>query len=121
MKRYPILAILLGMSVALVLAMTIIVQALHPPTEDVWLLTVFMAGSGTLTVLLAFLLYRRGLARWFPSLSWALLTTVILTIVLVLINVWVTAQLMFISKHDLTLNMALLLFAGLTAFFFGLF
>ncbi len=94
---------------------------LQPPIGDVRLLVLFMSGSGGLTVLLAFGLYRRGVARWFPSLHWSLLTTVVITVVLVLLNVWVTARLMFISEHDLVLTAALLLFGGLTAFLFGLY
>jgi signal transduction histidine kinase len=121
MKRFPLLFILSGMSAALALAVSFIVYRLRPPTGDVRLLIVFMSGSGLLTVLLAYLLYRRGIVQWFPSLHWSLLTSVLITVVLIFINVWFTAQLMFISKHDLVLTIALLLYAGLTALLFGLF
>ena len=121
MRRYPLLTILCGMSGALAVAVLLVVIRLQPPMADVRLLVLFMSGSGGLTVLLAFGLYRRGVARWFPSLRWSLLTTVVITVVLVLLNVWVTARLMFISEHDLVLTAALLLFGGLTAFLFGLY
>jgi signal transduction histidine kinase len=121
MKRFPLLFILSGMSAALALAVLFIVYKLQPPTSDVRLLIVFMSGSGLLTVLLAYFLYRRGVIQWFPSLHWSLLTTVLITVVLIFVNVWFTAQLMFISEHDLVLTIALLLYAGLTALLFGLF
>jgi signal transduction histidine kinase len=49
------------------------------------------------------------------------MVTVILTVVLMFLNVWVTARLMFISYHDLVLTTALLIFAGCTAIAFGFF
>ena len=121
MKRFPLLGILFGMSAAIAIAVLMVVVRLQPPANDVRLLVLFMSGSGVLTVLLAYVLYRQGLVRWFPSLRWSLLTTVLITVVLIFLNVWVTAQLMFISQHDLVLTVALLVFAGLTAFIFGLF
>ncbi len=124
MKRSPwlsILAMLGGMIAALGLAILFVVARLHPPAADLRLLVLFMSGSGGLTVLVAYLLYRRGLIRWFPSLRWSLLSIVVITVGLVTLNVWVTAQLMFISQHDLVLTVALLAFAGMTALIFGLF
>lgn len=121
MKRFPLLYILSGMSIALVLAVIIVQLKLDPPAGDIRLLAFYMAGSGLLTVLLAFFVYRQGQLRWFSRLYWSLLTTVMITIVLILVNVWVTAQLMFINDHDFVLTLALLLFAGLTALIFGLF
>jgi signal transduction histidine kinase len=67
------------------------------------------------------MLYRLGLVRWFRSLRWALLTTTVLTVLLIFLNVWVTARLMFISNHDLVLTTSLLVFAGLTAITYGFF
>jgi signal transduction histidine kinase len=121
MKRFPLLFILAGMAIAVLLAVGYIGVVLQPPAQDVQLLVLFMTGSGLLTVVLAYVLYRRGLVRWLPSLRWTLLTIVLITVLLILLNVWFTAQLMFISEHDLVLTVALLLFAGLTAFNFGLF
>jgi signal transduction histidine kinase len=121
MKRLSLLFILAGMGAALIAAIMFVVLQLDPPIGDVQLLGLFMSGSGLLTVALAYIPYHRGLARWFPSLRWALLTSVVITVVLVFLNVWFTAQLMFISYHDLELTIALLLFAGITAVSFGWF
>lgn len=121
MKRYPLLITLACMFLAQLGALYFVTQMLNPPAEDVYLLVLFMSGSGVLTVLLAFGMFRRGRTRWIPNLRWALQLGVLITIALVLLNVWVTAQLMFISQHDLILTVALLGFAGVTAFTFGLY
>jgi len=116
-----IFTLTLGISAALVGTMLLIIMTLDPPPEDISLLILFMSGIGMITVSLSYFLYRRGLARWFRSLRWALMVTVILTVVLMFLNVWVTARLMFISYHDLVLTTALLIFAGCTAIAFGFF
>ncbi|MBN2303402.1 MAG: HAMP domain-containing histidine kinase [Anaerolineae bacterium] len=121
MKNVSLITILAGMSLSLAAALVFIVIQLDPPAQDVRLLAIFMSGSGGLTIVLAYWPYRRGLATRFSSLRWALLTGVVITVVLIFLNVWFTAQLMFISEHDLVLTIALLLFAGLTALLFGLF
>jgi signal transduction histidine kinase len=124
MNRSPwltVVLLLIGMVMALLVAILFVIVNLHPPAADLRLLTMFMSASGGITVLLAYLLYRMGLLRWFASLRWSLLMIVIITTVLIILNVWVTAQLMFISQHDLVLTIALLVFAGMTALIFGLF
>ena len=78
MKRFPLLFILAGMAIAVLLAVGYIGVVLQPPAQDVQLLVLFMTGSGLLTVVLAYVLYRRGLVRWLPSLRWTLLTIVLI-------------------------------------------
>jgi signal transduction histidine kinase len=74
-----------------------------------------MSGSGGLTVGIVYLLYKRRLLQRFASLRYAMVAMIVLTVLLVFINVFITAQLMFISQHDLILTTALLIFAGLIA------
>jgi signal transduction histidine kinase len=71
-----------------------------------------MGGTGGITALITYLLYWRGATQWFHSLRWTLFAMIALTVVLVMVNVWLVAQLMFISVHDLVLTIALLVFAG---------
>jgi signal transduction histidine kinase len=59
--------------------------------------------------------------RWLSSLRWWLLVSIIMVVLLVLVNIWITAQLMFISVHDFVLTIALLVFGGVTAIAFGLY
>ena len=115
------LSLFSGIVLAMAGAIMVVATTLRPGAEDMAFLILFMSGTGFITISVSYLLYRRGLARWFRSLRWALLATVVLTVVLIFINVWVTARLMFISYHDLALTTALLLYAGVTAIVFGFF
>jgi signal transduction histidine kinase len=111
----PLIVLLLGLLAALALALAVIVVTLRPPSRDLQLLSLYMAGTGGLTIAVAYLLYRRGAMHWFNSLRWTLLATCVMSVILTFANVWVTAQLMFISYHDLALTTALLIFAGVVS------
>jgi signal transduction histidine kinase len=121
MLRHPLLFLLLGMFAAMIPATLIVMMVMSPPAEDIRLLVLFMSGSGLATVFTSYALYRQGAISRFASLRWTLVASIGITVLLVLINVWVTAQLMFISTHDFVLTIALLAFASLTALVFGLF
>jgi signal transduction histidine kinase len=112
---YPVLALIATVLLAYAAAMLIVVPSLNPPPQDVQLLFLFMSGSGGITVGGIYVLYRRRIIQRFASLRYALVAIIILTVLLVFINVYVTAKLMFISQHDLVLTTALLIFAGLIA------
>lgn len=87
-------------------------MALDPPMRDIQLLVLFMSGTATITIGVAYVIYHRDIMDWFSSLRWTLLATYLFSVVLTFMNVWVTAQLMFINTHDLVLTTGLLLFAG---------
>jgi signal transduction histidine kinase len=74
-----------------------------------------MIGSGSATIGAVYLLYRLRWLQHFASLRWTLLVIIILTVMLMFVNVFITAQLMFISTHDLVLTSALLIYAGIVA------
>jgi signal transduction histidine kinase len=113
---YPLALLLLAVLVAFVLSMLVVMPLLdNPPAEDIYLLFIFMSATGVSTVALVYILYRRGMMHWFTSLRWTLLATIVLTVLLIFINVFVTAQLMFINYHDLVLTSGLLVFASLIA------
>ncbi|NJL25603.1 MAG: hypothetical protein HC902_10800, partial [Calothrix sp. SM1_5_4] len=59
--------------------------------------------------------------EWFSSIRWTLLATIVLTVLLIFVNVWLTAQLMFISNYDLILTTALLVFASVISCCVGIF
>lgn len=121
MGNFPLIWLLVGMGVALVTALTLLTVVIAPPAEDIAQLFVFMGGSGVGTILVSYLFFRTGLYSQFPSLRWSLVSIVIITVLLTLLNIWVTAQLMFLSEHDLALTVSLLVFAGLTAVIFGIY
>jgi signal transduction histidine kinase len=117
----PLLYLLLGTIAAVAIALLIVVIGLQPPNEDLRLLVQFMLVSGLSTIAAMYLLYQRLLMNWFNSLRWSLIAIVVTTVILVFLNVWGTAQLMFINQHDLILTTALLMFGGITAIVFGWF
>lgn len=83
---------------------------IDPPQADLVQLFILMGGSGSVSLLLAFLVYR--LVHWFRSLRYGLISLSILTISVVFFNVWFLAQAMFIDDHDLGLTSVLLVFAA---------
>lgn len=121
MRPHPILPLLLGTLGALLLALLIVIVGLRPPSEDVRVLLLLMGASGGGTVLALYIFYQQVLVTWVKSLRWTLIGIVLITVLLVFLNVWGTAQLMFINNHDLILTTALLVFGGLTAVMFGMF
>ena len=121
MKKYPVIYLIVGTLVALIASLVVVIIGLQPPQSDLQLLIQFMLASGLITILAVYVLYEYVLANWMNSLRWSMLVTVFTTVTLVFINVWATAQLMFINNHDLILTTALLLFGGLTAIVFGWF
>ncbi len=90
-------------------------------SEDLSTLLIVMAVIGAASIAGGYVAYRLRLARWLRSLRWALLVTMVLTVGLIFLNVWVTAQLMFISQVDLMVTGVLLIFAGSIALIFGFF
>jgi two-component system sensor histidine kinase SaeS len=97
------------------IALLVVIATLNPPAKDVQDLFMYMFGTSLFTIGLAYFLYRGRILQWFNSLRWALLATIVLTMLLILVNVWVTARLMFINEHDLALTAALLIFAGVVS------
>lgn len=114
-KRYPILYLLLGMGVGIGAAAAALYLTYHAPSQDLQLLVLFMSASGSITLLSAYFIFRQATRHWFNSLHWVLWASLLLTIMLVVPNVWFPAQMMFINEHDFYLNLSALLFAGITA------
>ncbi|HEY3083623.1 MAG TPA: ATP-binding protein [Chloroflexota bacterium] len=94
--------------------------ALRPPADEMLLLTLYLVVSGGVSLAVGY----GGLAalgRWgVGGLRLRLAYGQVLVVMVAFINVVVTALLMFISAHDLTLLGLLLFFAGLIALFFAL-
>ena len=121
MIRYPILWLTLGLIGAVGLALMIVNVGLDLSNEKMQTLFTLLILSGTVTLVITYISYRFRLIRWFPSLRWALLAVIFVAVLLIMLNVWVTVRLMFISEHDSIITAALLLFAGILAMVFGLF
>lgn len=115
MKLHPLVELVGTVLIAFLLAMLVVVPVLNPPAEDINQLFLLMGNSGLVTVGLTYFLYRRRIFKRFLSLRWALFTIIGLTVLLIFINVWITARLMFINEHDLALTTGLLIFGGIIA------
>ncbi|MCA9958324.1 MAG: HAMP domain-containing protein, partial [Anaerolineales bacterium] len=112
--------LLTGVIVALTLAALLMWQLMQAPSDEIATLVSTLAISSLLSLGLGYILYRRGWAR-FTSLTLTLILAYVWAALLTLFNVWVMAQQMFASEHDLLLSGVLLLFAGVIATSFGIF
>ena len=119
MRTFALVWLALGLFLGLAVAVLIIVIGLQPAQSDLESLVLYMLATGGITTLVAYSLYRLGVFRRFTSLRWTLSVGVIITVLLVMMNVWGTAQLMFFDEHDLNLTLALLMFSGVVAITFG--
>ncbi len=95
----------------LFLTVVLIELIMNPPPVDLFNLALYLSLTSLGSALFGLVSYRMGWWRRLPRLSYALILGYILAGFLTLFNVWITARLMFISKHDLALGSLLLLFA----------
>jgi signal transduction histidine kinase len=110
-------------SIALILALTLLIFVLtmQPALQDFQGMTLFLSATAIVSLALSFGAYRFGWLRRSPNLQWTLLSTYALSSGITFLNVWVTARLMFINRHDLTLATILLIFAAGIAMALGYF
>lgn len=100
------------------LLMRILMQA---PVNDITTLMYWLSISSLVSLVVGYVLYRRGLTRS-PSLSLTLVLTYAWAAILTLVNVWIMSERMFFNQeHDLILSGVLLLFAAIIAMTFGIF
>lgn len=85
---------------------------MRPPLSDIGLMALFLSVTAAISALAGYAAYRVGWVDRSPSIHWSLLAGYALASILTFVNVWVTANLMFASQHDLTLATVLLIFAG---------
>ncbi len=112
---------LLGILAALALTVALVIAFMHPPPEDVVSLAGLFALTGSASAIIGFVSHRLGWWRHLRSLNQTLTLGYLIAAVLTLLNVWITARLMFINAHDLTLAGLLLLFASGISVSFGYF
>ena len=127
--RRPPLTLIFASGVTLTfgLTMAIFYRVMHPSIKDVALLAVFLSVTAAISVAAGYSAYRLEWMTRFPRLSWTLLAGYALSSALTLLNVGMTAWLMFVNRHDLLLATVLLdepitvnFMAGLAAVFIGI-
>ena len=119
-SRAPWRILVSGLVLALILVALLMWQLMKAPVTEIATLVSSLALTSVVSLGLGYGLYRRGWARS-PSLMLTLLLTYMWAAVLTLFNVWVMSEQMFVSEHDLTLSIVLLLFAAIIATTFGVF
>lgn len=112
---------IIGVILTLVAAALLSLPTLRPGQEDMMALLRLLSATALVSVAVGYASYRLGWWSWPRSVRLTLMVGYLVAIGLVFINVLVTAQLMFVSQHDLTLGGILLLFAGGIALSFGYF
>ncbi|HSJ59234.1 MAG TPA: HAMP domain-containing sensor histidine kinase [Anaerolineae bacterium] len=101
-----------GVALTVALALAAFFLLLEPPTQDFLLMALFLSITALVSVAAGYGAYRLGWIHHSPRIRWVLLGGYVLASVLTFLNVWITARLMFASRHDLLLATVLLLFAG---------
>ncbi len=112
---------LLGILAALALTVALVFALMRPEPSDLAHLALLFGLTGSASAVIGFTSHRLGWWRRLRSLNQTLTLGYLIAAFLTLINVWITARLMFINEHDLTLAGLLLLFAGGISVSFGYF
>ena len=112
---------LLGIVAALTLTITLVIALMRPPMDDLLSLVLLFGSTSAASAVIGFISHQLGWWRQLRTLNQTLTLGYILAAALTLLNVWITARLMFINAHDLTLAGLLLLFAGGISIAFGYF
>jgi signal transduction histidine kinase len=112
---------IIGGALVLALSLAGFYLAMRPSSTEFGLMALFLGITSAVTVMAGFGAYRLGWMSQSPSIVLALMITYILSSLLTLLNVWLTARLMFASQHDLVLGTILLLFASGMAIALGWF
>jgi signal transduction histidine kinase len=118
-RRLSVFFVSIGVFIALTLILVALVM--RPPSADLSYLALLLSVTGTASAVMGFISQRMGWWRRVRSINLALALGYLLAAALTILNVWLTAELMFINQHDLALGTLLLLFAGGISVAFGLF
>jgi len=104
--------LVLGVAIIIGLALLIFTLLMHPPLSDIGLMCIFLTITALISSLVGVSAYQ---SRWIhksPRLRITILGGYAVSSLVIFINVWITARLMFTSEHDLLLATVLLLFAS---------
>ena len=112
---------LAGILAALTLTVALVIAVMRPPLNDLMSLAVMFGITGGGSAVIGFVSHQLGWWRRFRSVGQTLTLGYIVAAGLTLLNVLLTARMMFINAHDLTLAGLLLLFAGGISVSFGYF
>ena len=110
-----------AIAIVLLISLVIFYLLMRPTLGDLQHMAQFLAITAVISIAIGYGAYRFNWLIFAPSLRWVLLGSYVIASLLTFLNVWLTARLMFASKHDLLLATVLLLFAGGIAIALGSF
>lgn len=113
------LRFVLGVLAALVTGLVLMLVLMRPPLQDLTQLSLSSGVTALVSVAIGYLAHRMGFWRRLGSLNLSLTLGYVLAAALTLLNVWISARLMFASGHDLALASVLLIFASGISVSFG--
>jgi signal transduction histidine kinase len=124
-RIYPpfvsVLRLVGGIFFVVLVSLAIFYWIMQPPMGELGHMAQFLSITALVSGLAGYAAYRFRWMERSPALRWSLMAGYALASLLTFLNVWITARLMFASKHDLTLATILLLFAGGIAMILGYF
>lgn len=100
-----------GSGLAFLVGLGLFYLVMAPGAGDLALMIELMGATTLVSVFAAFVAYRSGWITRSPRLRWTLAGGYLLAGLLVFLNVFITARMMFASQHDLLLATILLVFA----------
>src|SRR6266508_3680390 len=110
-----------GIFIIVVISLAFFNILMSPPSNELGLMALFLGITALASALVGYIAYRFGWVNSSPTLRWTLLGGYALASILTFFNVWFSAQLMFVSQHDLLLAIVLLIFASGMAMVLGYF
>ena len=113
----------LALGILFILAMTLgfFKLLMVPPLKELGLMALYLGITVMVSALAGYGAYRFGWLNQSKTLRWTLLGGYALASLLTFFNVWFSAQMMFVSDHDLLLAIVLLVFASGMAMMLGYF
>ena len=115
------LRFILGVVLIVALSLLLFNILMRPASSDLGLMALFLSVTAVVSIIAGYGAYRLGWMNRSPTLLWTLLGGYALSSLLTFLNVWMTANLMFTSDHDLGLATVLLIYAGGIAMVLGYF
>jgi signal transduction histidine kinase len=110
-----------GLIAMLILALAMVALVMQPAREDLPTFAVLLGTPVAVATVGAVIAPRQAWWRRFRSVSVALFITYVISAGLILLTVYITARLMFISAHDATLALVIVIFATAVTLVFGYF
>lgn len=117
----PLARFAIGVLLIVAISLGIFVLIMVPPMNELGLMALYLGITALISALAGYAAYRFGWINHSPTLHWTLLGGYALASILTFFNVWFSAQMMFVSPHDLLLAIILLVFASGMAMALGYF